>query len=146
MRGRGSQPICLPVFYLKECITVIYRFLEEPWEPAYATEALRKISRHPALSLAYKVHATQRLVERGITISDMLHLLKHGTVLDAASAATRPDYFKYVITCITPNSFGREMAAVVIPDYRACTIKIVTVYWVDEQATKAGTLGGTIND
>lgn len=115
-------------------------FAKEPWIPAYATEATRKISRHPALSLAYKVHATQRRAERGLVTSDLLYLLKNGFVLADAKPATRPDYFRYVVTSTTPNSGGREIAAVVIPDPSRLTIKIVTVYWVDEEARKAGTL------
>jgi hypothetical protein len=125
---------------LKECITVICKFQEEPWVPAYATEAIRKISRHPTLSLAYKVHATQRRVERGLVTSDVLYLLKNGFVLVDAEPATRPEYFRYVVTSTTPNSGGREIAAVVIPDASQLTIKIVTVYWVDEEARRAGTL------
>jgi len=121
---------------------VIYKFLEEPWKPAYATDAIRKVSSHPALSLAYKVHATQRLVERGLLTSDLLYLLKNGFVHGDAKPATRPDYFKYVVASTTPNSGGREIAAVVIPDPSRLTIKIVTVYWVDEEARKAGTLLG----
>lgn len=131
---------CLLYLYLKGCITVIYKFSEEPWEPAYATDAIRKISRHPALSLAYKVHAIQRLAERGVVTSDLLYLLKNGFVHADPKSATRPDYFKYVITSMSPNSGGREIGAVVIPDPRRLTIKIVTVYWVDEEARKAGTL------
>lgn len=92
------------------------------------------------LSLAYKVHATKRLAERMIFVSDLLYLLKHGVVTEAAVSATRPDYYKYVVTCLTPNSEGREIAAVVIPDIKTLTIKIVTVYWVDEVARRAGTL------
>lgn len=119
---------------------VIYQIPDEPWVPAYATTAIRKISRHPDLSLAYKVHATQRLVERGLLTSDILYLLKNGFVLVDAELATRPEYFRYVVTSTTPNSGGREIGAVVIPDASRLTIKVVTVYWVDEEARRAGSL------
>lgn len=115
---------------------------KEPWSPAHATDTIRFISRHPALSLAYKVHATRRLAERGIVVSDLLYLLKNGFVTEEATSATQPGYFRYVVTCVTPNSVGREIAAVVIPNANTLSIKVVTVYWVDEVVRRAGTVTG----
>ena len=113
---------------------------DEPWNPADASYAIREMGKHPALSIAYKVHATQRLVERGIIVSDVLHLLKTGFVLKGATDATQKGYFKYQVEGSTPNSGGRRICAVVIPDVNNMTIKVVTVYWVDEPAGRAGTL------
>jgi hypothetical protein len=112
----------------------------EPWTPTNATYALREIGSHPALSLAYKVHATQRLTQRGIVISDVLYLLRKGFVYSEAITATQRGYYKYVIESVTPNSAGRQIAAVVLPNANTMSIKIVTVYWVDEHHRRAGTL------
>ena len=112
----------------------------QAWTPADATDAIRKIGCDPRLSLAYKVHATQRMAERGITISDILWLLKRGFVHQEATPATQKGRYKYVIEGPTPNSEGRTMAAVVIPVPPTQTIKVVTVFWVDETSTKSGTL------
>ncbi|OUD09054.1 hypothetical protein BVC71_10090 [Marivivens niveibacter] len=114
--------------------------MTEPWSPTNATYAIREIGQHPALSLAYKVHATQRLLDRGITTSDVLYLLRNGYVYDDPSSATQHGYFRYKIQGKTPNSEGRDVAAVVVPNYNTKTVKVVTVMWVDEQSTCAGTI------
>lgn len=113
---------------------------EEPWNPTDATYNIRQIARHPALSLAYKVHATQRLAERGIIVSDVLQLLKNGFVYQEPTEATQSGYYRYVIEGSTPNSEDRKIAAVVIPNDNTKAIKVVTVYWVDETQTRAGTI------
>lgn len=112
----------------------------EPWNPTDATINIRSIAKHPALSVAYRTHATRRLVERGIIVSDLLYLLRYGFIFEGAVPATQTGYYKYEIQSVTPNSSGREIRAVVIPNGNSMTIKIVTVMWVDETATIAGTL------
>lgn len=113
---------------------------QEPWRPTDATYALREIGRHPALSLAYKVHAQQRLAERGITTSDILYLLRNGFVYEEAVPATTAGYYRYELRGLTPNSDSREICAVVIPNANTMKIKVVTVFWVDEHETRAGSL------
>lgn len=114
--------------------------MKEPWSPAQATDELRRIARDARLSLAYKLHATKRACEREISTSDVLYVLKNGFVYHAAKTATRPDYFKYEIESRTPNSDGRIVNLVVIPDCNNMTIKLVTIMWKDEDARRAGTL------
>lgn len=94
----------------------------------------------PKLSLAYKVHALKREGERGIHTPDVRFVLRNGFVLIDAVPATRVNYYKYEIEGRTPNSEGRFVRLVVIPDFKNCTIKLVTIMWVDEEATRAGTL------
>lgn len=112
---------------------------DEPWNTTDATYAIREMARHPALSIAYKVHATQRLVERGIIVSDVLHLLRTGFVHKDAVKATQTGWYKYIVEGLTPNSAGRKIGAVVIPNAEYLKVKIVTVFWVDEPSTRAGT-------
>jgi len=49
-------------------------------------------------------------------------------------------YFKYLIQGPTPNSGGRAAGLVVIPDDKNYTVKILTVEWMDERSTRAGSL------
>ena len=116
--------------------------MDEPWEPEDATTQIRAIARDRRFSLAYKVHAMQRLAERGLTTGDVLYVLKEGFVYNMANAATRPGFFRYEMESRTPNSEGRLVRVVLIPDRSNVICKIVTVMWVDETANRAGTVLG----
>ena len=113
----------------------------EPWSPADATDYLRDMARSPEFSIVYKLHSTERMAKRSIISSDVLYVLKNGFVLqDAVSAEKTVGYFKYTIECISPNSDGRTVRLVVIPNARTCKIKMITVMWADEVHARAGTL------
>lgn len=92
------------------------------------------------LSLVYKIHAMQREGERDLYVPDVLYVLRHGFVHEVGIPATRPQFYKYVIEGITPNSGGRSIGLVVIPDERNCIIKVVTVMWIDETSTRSGSI------
>jgi hypothetical protein len=94
------------------------------------------------LGLVYKLHAIERLSERNLIMSDVLFALKNGFVYAKAVKSTRNGYHKYAIECRTPNSGGREIRVIVIPDQQSCNMKVITVMWVDEVETKAGSIGG----
>lgn len=93
------------------------------------------------MSLSYKLHAKERLAERGLIVSDVLHVLKHGFVHGKARPATRAGFYRYRMEHMSPNSGGRSLGVVVIPQKRGCALKIVTVMWIDETSTKAGNIG-----
>lgn len=112
----------------------------EPWDATVATERIRAIARDRRFSLAYKVHAMQRLAERGIFTSDVLFVLRHGFVYGEPAPATRPDFYRYEMESRTPNSDGRSVRVVVIPGSKNLICKIVTVMWVDETSARAGTI------
>ncbi len=115
--------------------------MKEPWEPSYATDAIREMAQNIQFSIAYKIHAKERLSERGLIASDVLYLLKNGFGLKPATKSEKsPGYYKYQIESLTPNSGGRKLRAVVIPNCKDCKLKIVTIMWVDERATRSGTL------
>ena len=102
-----------------------------PWRPADATRRIRdKVT--PALQLMLTRHAKDRLQERDLLISDVLHVLRQGTVYETAEPATRPGLFKYQMERTTPNSNGRSVRLVVIPSPTNATIKVVTIMWVDK--------------
>lgn len=78
------------------------------------------------------------MAERSIIISDILYLVRNGFVYKDPIPAKTEGYYRYEIECRTPNSANRSIRLVVIPNYNTMGIKIVTVMWVDEIGTKAG--------
>lgn len=100
------------------------------------------MGRSSALSITYKLHAKERLSERGIILSDVLYVLKNGFVFQEPLPSTRAGLFRYGIETTTPNSGGRSIRIVIVPDRSKCWIKVVSVMWVDETARRAGTIVG----
>lgn len=72
------------------------------------------------------------MAERDLIMGDLLHLLKGGFVYDMPVPATRDGFFRYAVEGTTPNSQGRSVRAIVIPD-GGRDLKIVTVMWRDEK-------------
>jgi hypothetical protein len=118
----------------------------QPWDPGRATVEIRAIARNKRLALSYKLHARDRLKERGIIMSDVLYALKHGNVYQEASPATRPGHYRYCVECRTPNSGSRAIGVVVVPSKSGCLIKVVTVMWIDEPEKAAGSIIGVSDD
>jgi hypothetical protein len=102
-----------------------------PWSPSKATEAIRQYARGE-FALSYKLHAKERMEERGLVQSDIVHVLKNGFVYADAIPATPIGYFRYAIEGSAPNSGGRSLRVVVIPSQCRAEIKVVTVMWADE--------------
>lgn len=103
-----------------------------PWPNSVATEKIRAYAKDPWLKLSYKRHAKEQLRERGIMMGDVLHVLKMGFVLTPPRPSTDPELFKYRMESKSPNSNGRTIGVVVIPNICRPSMKIVTVMWVDE--------------
>jgi hypothetical protein len=103
-----------------------------PWSKPDATERIRRYARDRALDLHFKRHALERLDERGITTSDVLHVLKMGFVLQEPEQSTNPSLYRYRMESRSPNSNGRTVGVVVIPNPSRPSIKVVTVMWIDE--------------
>lgn len=91
-----------------------------PWDKKTATENIRNMSRSKNFGINYKLHARDRLTERNLIMSDVLFVLKNGFVHTNAVKSTREGYHKYAIECRSPNSGGREVRIIVIPDFKAC--------------------------
>lgn len=83
------------------------------------------------LELALTRHARERMEERGIIVSDILHVLAVGHIYDEPMVSTRPGYCKFRICGKSPNSGGREICLVVVPDPGRPAIKLITVMWKD---------------
>ncbi len=99
--------------------------------PARATKEIRELANDPLCNLSKSPHAEDRLEERTILTSDLLCLLRKGFIYELAKASTRKDLWKYKIEGVTPNSNGRTITAIIIPDFKTKHIKIVTCYWKD---------------
>jgi len=103
----------------------------QPWSPADATNTIRAIAKSECLDLILTTHAREQMAERKLIISDVLYVLKHGFVYDEAQESTRSGCFKYRTQTRSPNSGSRTVRVVALPDADRCTIKVVTVMWVD---------------
>lgn len=110
------------------------------WSPEVATSNIRSMAVDKKLGLIFKLHAKDQMSDRRIIMSDVLYVLKNGFVYMDAVPSTQNGYFKYGIECTSPNSEGRSVRLIVIPDLSVCRIKLVTVMWVDEPSTRAGTI------
>lgn len=102
------------------------------WSPARATDMIRRYAASPDLSISYKAHAKDRLLERDLTIGDLLHVLRTGFVYADPVPATQPGRFRYAMEGTSPNSMGRSLRVIVIPSQCRAEMKIVTIMWVDE--------------
>lgn len=102
------------------------------WSPADATKRINHCAKRDDFQLSWTFHAKERLNERELIVADVLHLLRSGFVYEGPEEASRDNFFKYKIEGTTPNSEGRTVRLVIIPDGRSA-IKIVTVMWRDEK-------------
>jgi Domain of unknown function (DUF4258) len=105
---------------------------KEPWSPADATTAIRKLAIHEGFTITLAHHARQRIAERDLNMGDLLYVLKNGFVYESPEQATQPDLWKYKIETRSPNSGNRVVRAVVIPDVSKNWAKIITLMWADE--------------
>jgi hypothetical protein len=112
------------------------------WSPRDATDHIRRLAKAPSLELIYKKHASERLAERNIILSDVLYVLKNGFVLEEAVPALRQGFYKYLVQSKSPNSGSRALGVIVIPEPAVSSIKVVTIMWMDERERKDGTLIG----
>jgi hypothetical protein len=103
-----------------------------PWTAANATRVINACAARADLQISRTVHARSQMADRDLIMSDLLHLLKRGFVYDEPVPASRAGFFRYAVEGTTPNSEGRSVRAIVIPD-GVKELKIVTVMWRDEK-------------
>lgn len=106
---------------------------DQPWKPGVATTRINDIARNKQFDLALKVHAKERLAQRGLLMSDLLFVLKNGYVYEAPEESTMAGFYRYKIESQSPNSGARFLRAVVVPDRKSCQIKVITIMWRDEK-------------
>jgi Domain of unknown function (DUF4258) len=116
------------------------------WSAKQATTEIREIAQSRHLTVSYSKHSLERFVERGLIMSDILYVVKFGFVYMEPIPSTRSGWFKYAIESKCPNGGSRSVRVVVVPDKKTCSIKIVSVMWVDENETRAGSIIGEENE
>ncbi|MCY4337312.1 MAG: DUF4258 domain-containing protein [Gammaproteobacteria bacterium] len=103
------------------------------WSAKTAERHIRAYSQKSSgFELAYTIHAKERIEERGIIISDVVHILVHGHIDDEPETSSRPGYCKYKICGKPPNSGHREICLVIIPNPDKPAVKVITVMWKDQ--------------
>lgn len=106
---------------------------DQPWKPGVATTRINDIARNKQFDLARTEHARERLLQRGLVMSDLLFVLKNGYVYEEPEESTIAGFYKYKIESQSPNSGARFLRAVVVPDGISCQIKVITIMWRDEK-------------
>jgi len=76
-------------------------------------------------------HARVQAAERSLIASDVLYVLKNGFVYDEPQVSTQRGCYKYAIESRSPNSGSRTVRIITVPNDQSCTLKVVTVMWVD---------------
>ena len=66
-----------------------------PWPPGRATDIVRQRASNEAFSIHWTAHAKNRMEERELVMSDVLHVLKHGFIYEEGEEASRPGLYKY---------------------------------------------------
>jgi hypothetical protein len=110
-----------------------------PHSPTDATAWIRSIAEGDP-TLPYTEHTRERMADRDIASGNILHLLRYGFVLNPGQPTRAPGLFSYEVEGRTPNSGGRSVRVVVIP--QVGVLKIVTMMWVDEQGSTTPRGGG----
>lgn len=103
----------------------------QPWKPADATDAIRTLVKADEFTLDLSRHARDQMFERGLIVSDLLHVLKFGFVYEEPVPATTKGCFKYKVESTTPEG-NRVVRLIAIPRVKPPEIKIATVMWRDE--------------
>ena len=73
-------------------------------------------------------HIRDRMEERGIDSTDVMNILKKGTVEDAPTGGSKPGELKVKVTRLTG---GREAGVVAVLVSEKTKIKLVTTEWED---------------
>ena len=108
---------------------------DKPLPPGRITEYIRsKINQE--LRLYWTEHAKEQMADRDLLMGDVFAVLRHGFVYEEGVPATQVGCFKYQMEGTSPNSNGRTVRVVVIPNHRN-ELKIVSVMWRDEPMTRA---------
>ena len=84
-------------------------------------------------TIIFRVHALQRMFERGISEADVREILEDGEVIEH-----KPDDVPYPSSLILGQCSGRPVHVVVSDDPEARATIIVTVYDPDPLRWKAG--------
>jgi hypothetical protein len=76
---------------------------DQPWNPADATDEIRRIACRDDLDLILTKHARGQMAERNLYSGDVLFVLKQGFVLEEAEESTRRDFYRYQMQSRSPT-------------------------------------------
>lgn len=116
--------------------------MAEPLSNEEAARVIAKIAKHPLFTLIVAEHAKERMKERMLLSRDVMFVLEHGVVRASPEPSTQNGYYKYRMESLTPNSDSRTVGVVTIPSTKDRKLKVVSVMWVDESSTPAGSISG----
>ena len=105
---------------------------KKPLTATDATDAIREIGNHFFASFWRTNHFEERLEERNLSIEDVLAVLENGFVTEPPKESTQKGLYKCKIVGKSPSSGNRQLAIIVIPDEAHMMLKLITIYWVDE--------------
>ena len=101
-------------------------------EASEAADRIRKMAADRQCDVSFTKHASERIAERGLIMSDVLWVLRTGFVHDPAKESTVNGLYKYGIEGIAPNSSARAIKIIAVPDGAQNQIKIITVIWKNQ--------------
>lgn len=101
----------------------------QPWLPSKATDRIRRMAADRQRDVSFTKHASERIAERSLIMSDVLWVLRTGFVHDPGKESTVNELYKYGIEGIPPNSLARAIKIIVVPDEVRNQVKIITVMW-----------------
>jgi hypothetical protein len=103
-----------------------------PLPPEEATRRIRYAATRSEVGIGYPWEQAQALVEMGLVIGDVLHVLKRsGVVYEPGRPASRVGAFCYSMDGTSPNSGGRVVRIEVIISPWPLVIKVNRVLWRD---------------
>lgn len=106
---------------------------KQPWKPSDATLIINGIAKDLQCDIAYTLHARERMVQRGLIVSDVLFVLRSGFVYSEPEPSTIDGLYKYLVEGQSPNSGPRYLKLVAVPDEKSRQIKVITIMWRDEK-------------
>lgn len=98
--------------------------IDKQLEPGEATKVIRDIIKHSG-EIILTSHCKERLLERNLSMHDLLSVLSNGVVNDPPEYNARYNQYRYKVVGQTIDS-GEAMAITVIVSHRS--VLIVTVY------------------
>ena len=92
----------------------------------------------PSTTVIITKHYSENLAERSLNTSDVLYLLRDPVIEDDPEWCDEHQRFKYKVTGYTPTSDSRRVTIVIAPYFEDNVLVFVTVFWVDEKQSCAG--------
>lgn len=100
------------------------------WSPSDATDRINACAGRDDLDLWVTLEIKAWMEAHEVIMGDLFHLLSTGYVYEDPTESSISGYFKYKVEGPAPNTNGRTMAALIIPN-GGRNLKICTLTWKD---------------